>query len=228
MSADSGLPTYRGIGGLYQDTPTPEGIPIEVVLSGQMFRSRPELTWRYLLEVEKACRDAEPNEGHRVIARLEKEKAGVWILTQNVDGLHRAAGSENVIEIHGRFSTLKCVSCEYAEVVSDYSDLDGVPGCPLCGSVVRPDVVLFGESLPTGAVDRLERESARGFDIVVSIGTTSVFPYIAEPILRARQRGVPSVEINPGTTQVSDIVDYKLTGAASDVLKQIWSELQRT
>ena len=111
MSADSGLPTYRGIGGLYHDRHTDEGVPIEVALSGAMLMSRPELTWKYLAEIEAACRGAQPNAGHMAIAELERRKPRVMVLTQNVDGLHRAAGSHNLVEIHGNLHHLLCTEC---------------------------------------------------------------------------------------------------------------------
>src|ERR1700759_4605688 len=89
LSADSGMPTYRGVGGLYVDTKTDEGFPIEVALSGPMFRRSPELTWKYLWQIGSACVGARPNPAHEFMARLESEKSEVWVLTQNVDGLHR-------------------------------------------------------------------------------------------------------------------------------------------
>src|SRR3954464_4114235 len=93
LSADSGLPTYRGVGGLYgDDRPTRHGYAIEEVLSGPMMRRRPEVTWEYLIELERACRGASPNRAHEVIAAMEGHFAAVWTLTQNVDGLHRRAG----------------------------------------------------------------------------------------------------------------------------------------
>src|SRR5918911_4177898 len=101
MSADSGLPTYRGVGGLYDAGETEEGFPIEAVLSGEMFRHRPGWTWKYLRQIERACRGATCNRGHVVIAEMERHFPRVWTLTQNVDGFHRAAGATNVIAIHG-------------------------------------------------------------------------------------------------------------------------------
>ncbi len=229
LSADSGLPTYRGVGGLYDNRTTEEAIPIEEVLSGGMLRRRPELTWRYLLEVERACRDARPNAGHEVIARVEAEKPDSWVLTQNVDGLHRAAGSRNLIEIHGRFSDLLCVEpgCTYRESVVDYSGLSGVPICPKCGGVVRPGVVLFGEPLPEAAVTALERELQRGFDLVFAIGTSALFPYITQPVLLARGAGIPTVEVNPGETELSRRVDFRLRCGAAAALSRVWEEYSR-
>jgi NAD-dependent deacetylase len=227
ISADSGLPTYRGIGGLYDGNATDEGYAIEEALSGGMMAQRPEITWKYLGQIEANCRGARPNAAHQAIAWLEAVKraagGGVTVLTQNIDGLHRAAGSRELIEIHGTLHRLSCTSCGLRREVSDYAGLAIPPACPDCGALLRPDVVLFGEALPLGAVQRLIATLERGVDLVFSIGTTSVFPYIAEPVFDALRRGVPTVEINPGESRVSEYVDYRLqTGAA-----QAMAELRR-
>jgi len=222
LSADSGLPTYRGIGGLYEDKFTDEDLPIEVVLSGEMLRQRPELTWKYIAEIESACRGAGFNQGHQVIAWIEEKKPGTWVLTQNVDGFHRAAGSRNLIEIHGRLLDLCCVDCRHARSVPDFGELQVPPRCPECGGLVRPDVVFFGELLPEAPLQILYRELERGFDLVFSIGTTSVFPYISEPIFSAHSQGIPTVEINPDRTEVSHVVDYKLRIGAAEALTRVW------
>jgi len=225
LSADSGLPTYRGIGGLYNEKLTNDDIPIEVALSGDMLKRRPEVTWKYLMEIEKACRGTTFNQGHEVIAKVEQYRPGTWVLTQNIDGFHRAAGSHNVIEIHGRFADLYCVVCNYYVTVVNYQGLAMPPKCPQCGNLVRPAVVFFGEMLPSSAVEKLYRELERGFDLVFSIGTTSTFPYIVQPILLAKRQGIPTVEINPGHTSISDIVDYKLTAGAAESLVQLWKQV---
>ena len=226
MSADSGLPTYRGVGGLYDRGLTDEGVPIEVALSGHMMQSDPALCWKYIAEIAEAGRGAEPNEGHRVIARLEQALDRVWVLTQNVDGLHRAAGSTRVIDIHGDVRDLACTRCDWGEVVDDVSDLGSLPPrCPACEGLVRPEVVLFGEALPSAKVERLYAELARGFDAVFSIGTTSVFPYIAAPVLQAAARGRPTVEINPTETEVSEVVRIKIAAGAASTLAAIEARL---
>ncbi|MGB5524297.1 MAG: NAD-dependent protein deacylase, partial [Polyangiales bacterium] len=198
ISADSGLPTYRGIGGLYEQEETDEGIPIEAALSGAMFQRDPALTWKYIHQIESSCCDAGPNRAHHVIAELEERFDRVWTLTQNVDGLHRAAGSAQVIDIHGDVHRLLCTRCGHRWRVPSYLGLDIPPSCPECASLVRPEVVLFGEMLPLDRARVLQEQLMRGFDAVFSIGTTSVFPYIAEPVIDARRRGALTVEINPG------------------------------
>ena len=219
ISADSGLPTYRGVGGLYDDGGTEEGIPIEEALSGGMMQRRPELCWKYIAQVEHACRGAAPNRAHEVIARLEREReapgAAVVVLTQNVDGLHGAAGSRALIEMHGNVHELCCTACRWEQRVSDYAGLEIPPRCPECGALVRPRVVLFDEMLPGPALARLRRELEQGFDLVVTVGTTAVFPYIAAPVQLAPRWGARTAEVNPGASAVSELVDLRLNARAA-------------
>ncbi|MGB5701407.1 MAG: NAD-dependent protein deacylase [Polyangiales bacterium] len=216
ISADSGLPTYRGIGGLYEQDETDDGIPIEAALSGAMFQRDPAITWKYIHQIESSCRDAGPNRAHEAIAELEDRFDRVWTLTQNVDGLHHTAGSTQVIDIHGDVHWLLCTQCGHRWRVESYAGLPIPPTCPECDSLVRPEVVLFGEMLPVDRVRVLQEQLMRGFDAVFSIGTTSVFPYIAQPVIDARRRGGLTVEINPGVSVVSQVVTHRLrTGAAA-------------
>jgi NAD-dependent deacetylase len=216
ISADSGLPTYRGIGGLYEQDETDDGIPIEAALSGAMFQRDPAITWKYIHQIESSCRDAGPNRAHEAIAELEDRFDRVWTLTQNVDGLHHTAGSTQVIDIHGDVHWLLCTQCGHRWRVESYAGLPIPPTCPECDSLVRPEVVLFGEMLPVDRVRVLQEQLMRGFDAVFSIGTTSVFPYIAQPVIDARRRGGLTVEINPGVSEVSQVVTHRLrTGAAA-------------
>lgn len=224
ISADSGLPTYRGIGGLYEGNDTSDGMPIEVALSGEVMASRPELTWKYIAQIERACRHAEPNRAHRVIAASQSRFEQTWTLTQNVDGLHRKAGGGDIIDIHGDIYDLYCTRCEWRDRPPSFEHLTLPPRCPECGDRVRPDVVLFGELLPTAKVDTLNRVLKDGIDAVFSIGTTSVFPYISEPVLRARLFRALTVEINPSRTEVSDLVEFKLASGAAETLGRIWEK----
>lgn len=224
ISADSGLPTYRGIGGLYNEEATSDGIPIEMALAGQMLKNRPEITWKYLSQIEERCRHAKFNRGHEVIAEMEKHFPRVWVLTQNIDGFHYAAGSQHVIEIHGNFHKLFCPECSWHTTVGDYSQLKIPPPCPECSCIIRPEVVFFGESLPVKELEILTNELQKGFDLYFSVGTTSVFPYIQQPILLAKSLGRPTVEINPAQTQVSHLVDLKLPLKAKEALDAIWKE----
>jgi NAD-dependent deacetylase len=225
ISADSGLPTYRGVGGLYGAALTPDGVSIEEALSGDMFAARPDITWRYLAQIESGCRGAMPNDAHHAIVRLERHLDRVMTFTQNVDGLHRAAGSRDLIEIHGNLHDLMCTACAYRERVVDLAGRDIPPLCPACGSMLRPDVVLFGEALPEGGMARLIDALQTGFDMVFSIGTSSLFPYILQPVIYARQSGTPTVEINPATTPMSALVDYHLPLGAVAAMRAIMSRV---
>ena len=222
LSADSGLPTYRGTGGLYDIDTTEDDIPIERVLAGDFFLDHPEVTWKYLAQIERACRGAECNPGHWVIAEMEGHFERVWTLTQNVDGLHRAAGARNVIDIHGDLHDLRCTKCLHRRSVKDYSELEVPPRCPKCPSPLRPDVVLFGETLAEEKLLVLLSELDRGFDMVLTIGTSSLFAYVAEPVYLAARRGACTVEINPSSTPVSKLVDIKLPMRAAPALDAIW------
>ncbi len=222
ISADSGLPTYRGIGGLYNNKHTDEGIAIEDALSGQMLHSHPEIAWKYIYQIEEACRDATFNRGHQVIAEMENHFPRVWTLTQNIDGFHRAAGAKNVIDIHGDIHFLSCMSCSYGVKVENYAGLKIPPICPQCGGILRPNVVLFGEMLPQEKCHILNEELEKGFDLIFTIGTTSIFPYIAYPVIDAHRAGIATVEINPGMTQVSRYVDIKFSAGSAATLDAIW------
>lgn len=225
ISADSGLPTYRGVGGLYDREVTDEGLRIEEALSGEVFALHPEITWKYLIQIEESCRGALPNAAHRAIAQLERHLERVMVFTQNVDGLHRAAGSTDIVEIHGNLQSLACTACPHEEAAGDMSRRAVPPLCPSCGGVLRPKVVLFGEALPEDELDRFIDAFQEGFDIVFSIGTSSIFPYIVQPVVFAASSGIPTVEINPVRTQLSDTVDYYLPMGAAEAMTRIFDEL---
>ncbi len=234
VSADSGLPTYRGVGGLYNSGLTTEGIPIEAALSGQMLQARPEICWKYMLQIERACRGAQPNAAHAIMALLQRRVERGWVLTQNVDGLHARAGASNLIEIHGNLRHLHCLACDWTSEVDDFIALEPelgtpeapvAPRCPACNAGIRPRVVLFGEMLPPDALTPLEAQLRAGFDLVVSVGTTSAFPYIAAPVVMAKRAGKTTVEINPGTTDVSPIVDIRIRAGAAATFEALWAIL---
>jgi NAD-dependent deacetylase len=229
VSADSGLPTYRGVGGLYERETIEEGLPIEQALSGRMLRTRPEIAWKYLWQIGSAVRRARPNRAHEVLAAVERLKPETWVLTQNIDGYHRQAGSRHVIEIHGRMGSLGCMGCPW---VTDAETFFGPsteappplpPRCPRCGCPLRPSVVLFGELLPLAALAQLDHVLlGEPRDLVVVIGTTAVFPYIEQPVWLARQQGIPSFEINPAPSAVSHVVDGRVARRAAVALDQVW------
>jgi len=192
-----------------------------------MMRVRPELTWKYLGQIEQAARGARFSRGHEVIVEMERHFPRVWTLTQNIDGFHRRAGSKNLLEIHGNLYSLRCTACDFRRDVPSFQDLEIPPYCTACHAMLRPDVVLFGEQLPVEIVEKLYAELDAGFDAVFTIGTTSVFPYIAWPVELAGRRGWPTVEINPGRSQVSDIVDVRLSNGAAVALDAVWRRYQQ-
>jgi NAD-dependent deacetylase len=224
VSAESGLPTYRGVGGLYNEMTIDEGRPIEDILSGDTFARDPALTWKYLLEIERACRGARPNTAHALIAGLEAH-CEVCVITQNVDGFHVLAGSSDVIEIHGRLSELLCTRCGQRQAAVDFDALALPPRCPDCGGIIRPDVVLFGEMLPSRALARYEKALLRGFDMVFAVGTTAGFPYIYEPVAASARARLPTIEINPDRTPLSTLVSHRLECGAVAALQAITGQL---
>lgn len=229
LSADSGLPTYRGLGGLYNGL-TEEGLPIETALSGAMLQRDPALCWKYLAQLGQACLLAQPNPGHDAIAALQVLKTQCWVLTQNIDGFHRLAGSpdERLIEIHGQLAPLYCQSCGQEDAgLGSVLSKSLPPVCARCGGILRPPVVLFEELLPEKAIRRLYDEVQRGFDLVMAVGTTASFPYILEPLVQARRGGGFTVEVNPQNTDISRWVDVHLQGRAVDVLPVLLGHIPR-
>jgi NAD-dependent deacetylase len=226
ISAESGIPTYRGIGGLYNVDTTEDGVAIEEALSASMLAENPALTWKYLAQIGIAVQSARHNRAHEVIAEMESRFHRVWTLTQNVDGFHRTAGSKNLIEAHGNMHSLSCTICKYKESLDEFDAIAIPPKCPRCGTLVRPDVVLFGELINGPGIEHLQSELEKGFDIVFSIGTTSVFPYIQAPIYMAKSGGNVAVEINPSETTISHVVDYRLAMPAGAALDEIWRRYQ--
>lgn len=219
ISADSGLPTYRGVGGLYNNK-TEDGIPIEEAISGPMMISRPEICWKYLKQIHDACSTAKPNASHFALSSMAS-KCNMTILTQNIDGFHAAAGSKNVIEIHGNLQELYCTQCGEIQSIS-FADVTELPPlCCHCKHVVRPRVILYGESLPQDALQRLHTIMMQGVDAVIAVGTSSVFPYISIPMQMVARAGGLTVEINPQETDISYWASYKIRDRAAAILPQL-------
>jgi len=149
----------------------------------------------------------------------------VLVFTQNVDGLHRRVGSRNLIEVHGSLHELHCTACTYTTSVEHLKGWSIPPSCTECRSVLRPDVALFGEALREGAIDRLMAALAKGFDMVFAIGTTAVFPYVAHPVVAAARARVPTIEINPVETRLSEHVGFRLRMGAADAMAAILARL---
>lgn len=219
ISADSGLPTYRGIGGLYSEgQEAEEGLTIEEALSSYIMRTEPEVCWKYICQIESACRSAKPNAAHNALVTLESKFEHFTVVTQNIDGLHRSAGTKNLIELHGNIHQLFCIACGYEKYVNDFNGIKIPPTCKRCRRLVRPRIVLFGEMLPTNALTQLSEILDKGVDAIITIGTSSTFPYIAQPVLRAAENNILSIEINPNETKVSDAVRYRLCERAAVAL----------
>jgi NAD-dependent deacetylase len=227
ISAESGLSTYRGTGGLYEDKTCEEGISIEEALSCDTFRSKPELTWKYLHQMESGARGKTWNRAHKILVEMESRFTRMWTLTQNVDELHQRAGAKNILEIHGNLYRLFCIACGARIDVPDYSSIEEhPPRCGACGDgILRPDVVLFGEALAADAQQRFYEEIARGFGAVMVIGTSALFPYIQMPVHMGRRAGWTTIEINPDETCLSSLVDIRLAMKASEGLEAIWQGL---
>ena len=222
MSADSGLPTYRGIGGLYNQKDSETGLAIEEILHAETFARDPAITWRYIAQIDEACMRAGPNIGHEILANWER-RFPLTVITQNVDGFHVQAGSTGVIEIHGSLRHLVCCRCgeniERADLDLRHESLP--PSCSKCGGVVRPRAVLFGEMLPQPAVAAYDQVMNRQPDLLIAIGTTAGFPYIHEPFIQASRSRVTSLEINLGQTLISEHVTHRLEMPAAEALQAI-------
>jgi len=226
ISADSGLPVYRGMGGLYEDSETEDGVRIEDALSVAMLRRRPEVTWKHLLQIAQACEGRLPNAGHLALAAMERHFPHFTVLTQNVDGLHHAAGSKKLIEIHGDLRELFCERCGYRQPTPPQATLAGAPACPCCAATLRPSIVLFGEALPKQAVADLEAVFDEGVDFVMIVGTSAGFPYIAGPVVQAARAGLPTLEINPARSEVSYVVRHRLPMRAAEALPVLWALIE--
>ena len=211
ISAESGVPTFRDAQtGLWaqfdpQKLATPDA-----------FRRNPRLVWDWYAWRRKLVSRAEPNAGHRALAVLEGRVSDFVLITQNVDGLHRRAGSRNVVELHGNIGRVKC-SRENTMVEHWTEASDEVPRCARCGALLRPDVVWFEETLPADAL-RAAEDAARRCQILLVVGTSAeVYPAAALPDY-AKSAGATIVEINPNPTPLSDAADYVLRAPAGVVL----------
>lgn len=225
VSAESGIQTYRGRGGIYDDPE--EGERTMEALSGHTLLADPDRTWRAIAKIARMARNAKPNTGHYAIARMERVAERFVLLTQNVDGLHQLAGSRNVIDIHGTVSETVCMGCGTRSHLDALADLDAAPRCDACGGVRRPDAVLFGELLPEDKIRRLQREL--GWDppdMVIVAGTTALFDYIAAPALAAKRAGRLTVEVNPEPTELGGALDFSLRARAGIALPLIANELE--
>jgi NAD-dependent deacetylase len=221
VSKESGIPTFREAQtGLWQQyDPTELATP-------EAFQRDPQLVWQWYEWRRGLINQASPNPGHGALAAMEKMVPEFTLITQNVDGFHRLAGSGNLIELHGNIHRNKCFQ-EDRLVEEIPAGEDVPPRCPHCGGLLRPDVVWFGEQLPKQALEKAF-EAARRAEVFFSVGTSGVvYPAAALPV-EAKQHGAVLVEINPQETAFSHMADYSLRGFSGDILpelvNQIWGE----
>jgi len=212
VSAESGVPTFRGQDGIWNK------MNPEELASVDGFMANPQLVWEWYQYRRDLMDKVEPNPGHKALADLEKMVSDFTLITQNVDNLHRRAGSSRILELHGNVTRNKCLACDkpYAEEIR----LDkGLPYCS-CGGMIRPDVVWFGEMLPEREI-RAAFAAAEEADLFFSIGTsTLVQPAAALPFL-ARRNGAYVVEINIEPTGLTTISDLFLQGKSGEILPEI-------
>ncbi len=214
ISAESGVPTFReaqtGLWARYQP---------EELATPEAFQRHPKLVWEWYAWRQERVRQADPNTGHHALVAMERQIAEFALLTQNVDGLHRRAGSRQVLELHGNLFRVKCFDED--RVVASWPDTADIPPhCPVCNGLLRPDVVWFGESLPVDALQAAQQAAATA-EVFFSIGTSALVYPAAELPFTALAAGAMVVEINPQPTPLSPHVSFSLNGPAGIILPQL-------
>ncbi len=221
VSQESGLRTFRdaqtGLWAQYKP---------EDLASPQAFARNPKLVWDWYAWRREAVKGARPNPGHYALVEMESKVSDFTLITQNVDGLHRLAGSKNVLELHGNIQRVRCADCgTFAETWAD--DSKSVPVCERCGGLLRPDVVWFGEALPRAEWEAALR-AARSCQVFFSIGTSGVVQPAASLAYAARNNGSVVVEINAEPTPLTPKVDFVFQGRSGEILPQlvkaVWGE----
>jgi len=220
MSVESGIAPFRGEEGLWNKFDPQE------VASASAFAEDPERCWKlFKLQIEESF-NSEPHEGHYSLVDLEDHGLSS-IITQNIDGLHQRAGSDNVLELHGSLYRLVCPSCQSSFKTDKYLDEikeEKIPRCK-CGKILKADVVLFGEALPQKIFQRSRRETER-CDLLFSLGTSAVVQPAASIPTVAKKSGAKIVEINLERTPLTDRVsDYFLEGKVGEVLPNLVDDL---
>ena len=224
MSAESGVPTFRGGG----DSELWRGMPFQQLSSAQMVELDLPLVWEWFDYRRNLIKDCKPNAAHLSIA--EAQKSGRWesvdLVTQNIDGLHRLAGSGDLIELHGYIHNARCLSCKYLLDLSTIEESERPPVCPECFDSMRPHVVLFGEELDDD--DLLSAyDKAAACDVCIVAGTSSVvYPANIIPQI-AKREGAFVVEINPEETDLSEMFDASIREKAGKVLPLLLQPFER-
>jgi NAD-dependent protein deacetylase/lipoamidase len=213
-SQESGLRTFRdaqtGLWAQYKP---------EDLAAPQAFARDPKLIWDWYTWRREAIKGVRPNAGHYALVEIEKRIPHFTLITQNVDGLHRTAGNQTVLELHGNIQRVRCSECHtFTETWDD--DTESVPRCVVCGGLLRPDVVWFGETLPREQLEAAV-EAARTCDIFFSIGTSGVVYPAASLAHAARNRGAVVVEINAEATPLTPKADYFLQGKSGETLPEL-------
>ena len=214
VSAESGVPTFRGGG----QTAVWKGMPFDKISSAGMLERNLAEVWEWFNYRRGVIEKIAPNPAHYAIASWQKRFRDFTLVTQNVDGLHQAAGSTEVIELHGNLWRARCRSCR---TVYDLRDRESEASrsftCPDCGNYLRPDVVLFGEMLPAGAFERAAAKAA-SCELCFVVGTSAlVYPAAGLPEI-AKASGAYTVEVNPERTPLSGLCDEVIQGKAGEVL----------
>ena len=208
VSAESGIPTFRSNGGFWNQ------YRLEDLATPEAFARDPKFVWNWYEERRRGIAKARPNAGHEVLAEMERRVASFTLITQNVDGLHDLAGSQNMIKMHGDIWNVRCLECGKEWV--ERSELNDLPPRCACGGMLRPGVVWFGEMLPEGAMERASA-AVRAADVLIVAGTSAQVYPAAGLISMART----VVEINPEETDFSQHVTYSLRGTSAEILPQL-------
>jgi NAD-dependent deacetylase len=218
ISAGSGLPTFRGEGGMW------EGSRPEDLATPEAFERDPRKVWRFYAWRLEKLRGARPNEGHFALARMERILPRMTIVTQNVDGLHAAAGSRNVLELHGTLLVARCTRCARRAPAPE-SPVPPLPRCA-CGGLLRPGVVWFGEDLSPGtwAAAALAAEECA---VLFVVGTSSVVAPASSLALIAARGGASVFEINPEETPLAPLATAVFRASATEVLPAIAEALEK-
>jgi NAD-dependent deacetylase len=220
VSAESGIPTFRGPGGLW------EGFRAEDLATPEAFARDPARVWRWYRHRRAAYAGCQPNPGHAVIAQMEDRYDDFLLATQNVDGLHRRAGSRRLVEIHGTIDVMRCTRCEAREPWPPAIDeaADPVPQCTECGAAMRPHILWFGETYWPGLLE-LCHEAAQAADLVLVCGTSATVWPPAALALHAQRAGATLIDINPERTPLSHAADLYLPGTAGSLLPRLWQRV---
>ena len=215
VSAESGVPTFRGESGLWRN------FRPEQLATPQAFRRDPTLVWEWYNWRRELIGSCAPNAAHETLAEMERTLPGFTLITQNVDGLHRLAGSRNVLELHGNVWRVRCIGCNKMEQDRRAPLPEIPPRCPRCGELLRPDVVWFGESLPAEVLDAAWTAAAQCRLMLVA-GTSAVVHPAASLPLVALQNGARLVEVNPAETPLSAHAHEILRDPAAKALPGWW------